>query len=204
MDIIHDFDNPDTGFGNHLCVTDEGFDSEYGTIRFDPRTLRAPVVDRLGDSFPNHAPWLQIAVAAHRPDVLRRLAIRLTRGMLMSELEDRLPYDAVEALVEAAEDALEDGRTSYNFDRLLKKHRGEIESAGLLNWMAGGVVKYGAPPLLAAASLLDEKPWRTVRTAYDLAYWLDDVVSEKERELLYRPADPDRIIVKFWLDAPDF
>ena len=204
MDILHNFDDLDTGIGPHLFVSDETFDSPDGIIWFDPLNLRARVVDRLGDTFSNHAPWLQIAVAAHGPDVLRRLAIRLTRGMLMSELEDCLPYGAVEALIEAAEDALEPGRTSYNFDRLIEKHRGEIESAGLLDWMAGGVTKYGAPPLLAAASLLDEKPWRAVRTAYDLAYWLDDVVSEEEHEFLYRPADPDRIIVKFWLDAPDF
>ena len=204
MDILHDFDDLDTGIGDHLFVTDDTFDSPDGVLWFDPVTLRARVVDRLGDSFPKHAPWLQIAVAAHGPDVLRRLAIRLVRGMLMADLEERLPYDAVEALVEAAEDALEPGRTSYNFDRLIKKHREEIESAGLLDWMARGVVKYGAPPLLAAAVLLDENPWRTVRTAYDLACWLDDVVDDKEREFLYAPANPDRVVVQFWLDALDY
>ena len=204
MEFIQDFDNLDTGFGDHLCVTDEEFDSEYGTIRFDPCTLRARVAARPYDPFATHAPLLQIAVAAHGPDVLRRLAIRLTRGMLMSELEDCLPYGAVEALIEAAEDALEPGRTSYNFDRLIEKHRGEIESAGLLDWMAGGVTKYGAPPLLAAASLLDEDPWHTVRTAYDLACWLDDLVSDKERHFLYASANSDRVIVQFWRDAPDF
>ena len=184
------------GFGSHLFVTEGRFDSECGVLRFDPLTLRAHVADRPYDPFERHLPRLRF-LAQDGPGVLRDLAIRLVRGMLMPELRDSLPYATVDALVEATEDALEPGRTSYNFGRLLERHRDEIVSAGLFDWLSGGVRKYAAPPLLAAACLLDDDPWVALRTAYNLAEWLDDVLSDGERDLLYAPDRASRIVEAF-------
>lgn len=108
----------------------------------------------------------------------------------MPELRGELPY-AVEELIDAAEDALESGRTSYNFDHFMKHHREVIVSAGLFDWMSGGTRKYGAPPLLA------DDPWLAVRTAYNLPDWLDDVLSDREQELLYAPDRAGRLVERF-------
>lgn len=48
MNTYDDFDGLcHDGYGSHLFVGDDRFDSVCGVLHFDPRTLRARVVDRL-------------------------------------------------------------------------------------------------------------------------------------------------------------
>ena len=191
------------GYDAIFFPMDESFDSECGVPRFDPQTLRTRVVDRPGgyEPYSGLIDALKAVVAEYGEVAYRHLSILLVEGMTMGHHRDEHGYEAVDALVEAAKDALESGRTAYNFDRKLELHRKEIVSAGLFGWMAPGDTKYGVPPLLAAAMLLDDDPRRALRAAFDLADWLTDVVSEGYWEHLGSPADPMRVVRRF-LEEP--
>lgn len=181
----------------------ESFGAPNGRIRFDPGTLRSRIDDYCGGFLPSTKldPEIRSIASLYGDLAPRALSVLLVRGMMMGHHRENFGYEAVDDLVEGAEDALERGRTSLNYDRKREVHRDDIVSAGLLEWMLPCEYKYGAPPLLAAAMLLDDDPWEALARIYDLAHWMTDAVDDGYREHLDSPYEPDQIVRKF-LDSP--
>jgi hypothetical protein len=128
------------------------------------------------------------------------LAIYLTQSMIEQTAGREGVSPLVEKLIEAAEDTLESVEASDYFELLLsvEENRREVESAGLMGWMARGEQMYAAPPLLAAAMLLHDDPWTAFDNIYNLVDWVNDMkLLEDGREFLYAPESAACIVESF-------